>query len=99
MSRIPVISEAIHKFDQAEKELSNLIHKTFKSDQEIWYQDGMSEHISSWHKYVIVGPFNKYQIIIRPVGGGPTVYVDGRWDRIRLDWNDVPNKTKLAPEN
>lgn len=92
MSRIAELSEIEKTIEQAEKTLSSRIHKIFHSDLVIWFKVGYSEDPSSWQKYIVIGPFDKYRIIIRPVTGGPTINVDARWNRLRLDWKDREEK-------
>ena len=88
MSRVSEIAAAETTVTAAEKTLSDLIHKMFHGDREIWYQVGMSEDPSSWVQGKVIGPFNKFNIMIRVPGRSDNQIVDGRSHRLRLDWKD-----------
>ena len=88
MSRVAEIEQLERTISKTERELSELIHKTYHGDRQVWYQVGMSEHLSSWVEAKVIGPFDKFNIIIRlPLGVGSTI-IDARSHRLRLDWKD-----------
>lgn len=85
MSRIAEIDILQEAKDQAERMLSDGIHKVLFPDRVIWYQEGFSEHASSWQEYVVLYPHSKFVVAIRPRFGETTVHVDGTSHRLLLE--------------
>lgn len=89
MSRVASIRRFEDIAEEAESNLSNEIHRVFKPDTKVDYQVGLSEHPSSWAPYTVVGPHDKFKIVIRAVDReGKTfaddVTIDARSYRLRL---------------
>jgi hypothetical protein len=99
MSRVLIINTLEQVLSQAEKALSDQIHKTFNIGRKIFYQVGFSEHVTSWALYEVVGPFDKYKIIIRPCTSElkGDLRVDGRSHRLLLDAPSLIDR--LDPES
>lgn len=82
--RVPSIKAAADAVIEANRALSEEIHRVYAPGTEVDYQIGFSEHPSSWQRYVVVRPHSPMLIVIRNMEIGKTEIVDGRDYRLRL---------------